>query len=342
MQTQDTIVYKSVKYNRNKFDPETFIGKTTIVTGVSKSGKSFILNSILRSIAPYVNTLTVFSGTAGADKAFPMTNYTDYRLIYNSINIPVLTRAINTAMSVIEKYNMYITLKMLEMSARYLDKRYGKYIKASMKKKAEQIAEITKEFKLLKSPDKNTIDSFTNELVELYKKYVTGYKLIIVKRKIIVENATVCEVLKYVNYIKDNVIVLNDLTEEYVALTNKEKGIFDSILNKGRHAGITLIMLIHTWTGFGKQMRNSPHNFIFTSTALANNYTTLQNIKGIELRNFNDAIECTIARDKALPEKERKHICLLFEREPFKFSFIQADSRGKQVYVGIQYFKKDR
>lgn len=166
------------------------------------------------------------------------------------------------------------------------------------------------------------------------------YKLLFIKRGVAVDNETVREVLRYVQFIPYSAIVLNDLTDEYANLSNKEKGTFNAILNKGRHFGITLIMLIHTWNGFGTQVRHSAHNIIFTTSALATNYASLQKMKGVELKTFNDAVEGIISRDRALLSDERKYTCLLFDRPMMKYYFIQADPRGKQTYVGVPYFTK--
>jgi hypothetical protein len=75
-------------------------------------------------------------------------------------------------------------------------------------------------------------------------------------------------------------------------------------------------------------------------SSLAAAYASHQKIKGAELRGFNDAVEGIISRDRALPEEDRKYTCLLFDRPTMKYYYVQADPRGKQVYVGIPYFTK--
>jgi len=337
---KDSICYKSVRYKKNNFTPETFLGKTTIIPGVSGSGKSFMLNSILKAIAPHVSTLMVFSGTSEVDKKFPMDRYTSPGLIYNTLDIAALSRAIEKSVELTGKYRKYTSLEVLEVTARYLDKRFEKYLSTKMKARKEEIKNLTIEFANLKNPIKTTVDEYKDELVKMYIKYITGYKLIIIKKNIIIQNAAVCEVLRFIDFIPYNAIVLNDLTDEYSSMSNKEKGVFNSILNKGRHVGITLIMLIHTWNGFGTVIRNSAHNIIFTTACLAHNYGSLQKMTGAELRTFNDAIECIISKDRALPEADVKHTCLLYERTYNRYSYIQADPRGKQVYVGIPYLSK--
>lgn len=337
---QEFIAYKNNKYYYNDFDPKTFLSKTTIIPGTSGSGKSFMLNSILRSISKHVSTLMVFSGTAEADKSFPMDRYTHPSLIYNTLDVDALRKAVDKAAELVGNYRRLTELSVLEATANYLDRRYSKYTTSSMKRKYIRINEKKEEFRQQEEPTKPIIDRYKDELTELYKSYVTAYKLIIIKRGIIVSNTTVCEVLRYIQFIPYSAIVLNDLTDEYANLSNKEKGVFNAILNKGRHFGITLIMLIHTWNGFGTQVRNSAHNIIFTTSAMASTYSTLQKMKGSELRMFNDAVEGIISRDRSLPADERKYTCVLFDRPMMKCYCIKADPRGKQVYVGIPYFTK--
>jgi len=341
MTTQkEFISYKNTKYHYNDFNPKTFLGKTTIIPGTSGSGKSFMLNSILRAISSHVSTLMVFSGTADADKSFPMDRYTHPSMIYNTLDIEAFRKAVDKASELIGNYRKFTELSILEATANYLDKRYLKYTTSSMKRKQSRIEEKKEELKKLESPTKSVIDKTKDELAELYKSYITAYKLLILKRGIIVPNSTVCDVLRYVQFIPYSAIVLNDLTDEYAVMTNKEKGVFNAIFNKGRHIGITLIMLIHTWNGFGTQIRNSAHNIIFTTSSMASSYATLQKIKGAELRMFNDAVEAIISRDRALVDSEKKYTCLLYDRPAIKYYCIKADSRGKQVYVGVPYFSK--
>lgn len=343
-QQKDFILYKSTKYYRNNFEPSTFLGKTTIIPGTSGSGKSFMLNSVLRSISNHVSTLMVFSGTAVADKSFPMEKYTHQSMIYKTLDINSLKKAIDKHEELVSNYIRLTEWTILEAAANYLDRRYERFSTNQMKRLNEKILNKKEELKALKTPTKQpskpVIDKYKEEIIVMYKRYISLYKDLITRRGIIVSNATVCDVLRYIQFIPYIAIVLNDLTDEYAALTNKEKSVFNAILNKGRHFGITLIMLIHTWNGFGTQIRNSAHNIIFTTSAMASTYSTLQKMKGSELKTFNDAIECIISRDRALPEEERKHTCVLFDRPMMKCYYIQADSRGKQVYVGIPYFTK--
>lgn len=340
MPNQDVITYKSNRYTRNNFDPFTFLGKTTIIPGTSGSGKSFMLNSILKAISPHVSTLMIFSGSANADKSFPMDKYTHPSLIYNTLDIVSLNKAVDKTAELVSNYKKYTELSILEVTANYLDKRYSKFITQKMQRQCLKIEEKKNDLKELKSPTKTILDKHKDEIAEMYKKYITMYKIIIIKKGIIITNPAVCEVLRYIQFIQYNAIVLNDLTDEYAALTNKEKGVFNSILNKGRHFGITLIMLIHTWTGFGTQIRNSANIIIFTTSALAISYASHQKMKGSELRAFNDAVEGIISRDRALPDSDRQYTCLLFDRPLMKYYFIQADPRGKQIYVGVPYFTK--
>lgn len=336
------VMHRSTRYDRNNFDPKTFLGKTTIIPGTSGSGKSFMLNSILRSISPHVSTLLVFTGSAGTDKSFPMDRYTHPSFIYKNLNMAALERAIDKTIDLTENYNKYTDLVILEATANHLEGRYSKYMTTKMKLRLGEILKMKEEVKNLKSPTKPVIDKHKSELAEMYKKYLGGYKLVLYRKRVTIENDVIRKVLEYIDFVPYSAIVLNDLTDEFASLTNKEKGLFNSILNKGRHSGITLIMLIHTWNGFGTQIRNSAHNIIFTTAALAHSYASGQKMKGAELRTFNNAVEGIISKDRALPEEERTYDCLLFDRPQMKYYVIRADPRGKQVYVGIPYFSKKK
>lgn len=338
--TDELITFRNNKYQRNNFDPKTFLGKTTVIPGTTGSGKSFMANSILYAIAPYVSTLTVFSASAENDKSFPMNRYTHPSLIYKRLDLNILQNHLDKSEEITGRYNSYTELPILKAAAIYLDKRYPKYISRVMKLIKVKIDNLKNELKKLKDAAKPVKDKVLEEISVLYKRYLTLFKLILIKHEVFIENLEVVKVLQYVDYIIYSVILINDLTASYSALTKKERSIFDDIIDRGRHSGITLIMLIHSWSGFGTNIRNSPHNIIFTNVELANSYVSLQKLKGSDSRAFNDAIEGIISKDRALPDDQKKYNCILYDRPRSTFYFIRADPRGKQTYVGIPYFNK--
>lgn len=328
----------SNQYHKNNFNVNTFLGKTTVIAGTSGSGKSFVLNDILKSISKHVRLSVVFSGTSNIDKTFPMSNYTHQSLIYNTIDINALSNIVDKSYELTEKARCYTESKVVEVSALKLKKILKGYENSHIKAKWDAIKREKEVFKNLVQPSKPVIDKQLAKMVEIYKKIITMYKKIIIKKNIQIVDPVLVKVLKFIDFNENINVTFNDLTDEYDALPKKEKGIFNAIFNKGRHIGITMIMLIHTWNGFGTTIRNSANNIIYTSPELLNSYVGAQKMKQMESKRFIDALNAIIIKDRALAEEARKYSCILYIKDKTLFEYIQADPRGKQVYVGINYF----
>lgn len=335
-----TIIYGKSSYRKNPFDVDVFLGRTTIVAGISNSGKSFILNSIIASLAKHIRSLLIYSGSAETDKFFPMKNYTDPRLIKTTLDIESLQQVIDTAAELTAKYREVMNPIYLEAAAAKLIRLYKRYITcmSQINTLAAAVVKIKEEFAAMPDPSKVDIENYKDKLVAKYKLILTHIKRCIVQYKIKVTDAALSLVLDCVTFNPNIAIVINDLTDEYDALSKAQKGVVNAILNKGRHCGVTLIILIHSWTGFGTTIRNSAPVIIFTGSELLVSYTTLQKIKGTELTAFKNANEAIIAQDRALPEGERQYTCVLFIRYKHLFEYVQADKKGQQVYAGKKYF----
>jgi hypothetical protein len=331
------IILKDSKYINNEFDPTTFLARSTIIAGTTGCGKSYVLNSILDALSTKLRLLIVLSGTANIDKKFPMHKYTHPMFIHSSLDIPAVEKAINKATELMEYYQKYTEPRVVEVAANYLHHLLRRHKTVKIIEYWDQLTEFKVKFKKLVNPTKTVIDEQMDIMVELCKKIITSYKFIIICKKMKIDNPVVVEVLNYIDFNPNIGIVLNDLTDEYAALSNKEKGVFNAIFNKGRHSGVTLIMLIHTWTGFGTTLRNSAHNIVFTNADLTHSYVSAQKIKGMESRSFTNALNAIIVKDRALPEKDRKYTHILFIKDRMIFMYIQADARGKQVYVGTRF-----
>lgn len=334
------ITHKGVRYEQNMFDYRTFLCKNTVIAGTSGTGKSYLLNDILRCLSPHVLQLKVYSGTADEDRLFPMYNYTNRSSIKKVLDVPDIKRIFDKASELTSMYNRCTDFRVLEKTCKFLLEKYPNYESSKAKEFMLRINKIDRQIEKSQRLTLEETGNYKDQLSKLYKKYITEYKKVLSKKGIQIKNAAIQRVLMFVNFNRNIVIVLNDLTDEFSQLTKQERGEFEKIFNKGRHMGITFIMLIHKWDAVGTNIRNSAQNVIFTGTELAHSFTTLQGIRGANLKTFTNAIEGVIARDRELPKEERRYSCLLYDKDMLKFSFLCADPRGKQVFVGLKFTKK--
>lgn len=338
------IASKKFKYRRNKFETKSFLDENIIISGPSKTGKSYLLNDILRSLASSLNLLMIFSGTAAIDPAFPMHKYTHPAFIHNKLDLPKLIQIVDTAERHMEEYRKTQDLDIISPIAEYLyleTKKFRCEESQAIKKLAMRINTIKKEFNKLKDPVKNVTDQYKSQLVELYVKVILLQKRIIEAKQLPIKDEMVKLILRYIDYNPHICIVLNDLTDEYEALSKKDKVVFGVIFNRGRHACITMIMLIHNWTAIQPTTRATVRNIIFTSNEMITSFIGYQKMQGTEASKFRDAGESIIIKDRDQADKFKiKFSCPFFRKDINCFEYLQADPKGIQVYVGTSIEKK--
>jgi hypothetical protein len=196
---------------------------------------------------------------------------------------------------------------------------------------------IDHEIKNKKKMVADDLEEYRDRLLSYMKMYLIKFAGVSRSRGIMIDDGTVKNVLTYICYNRNIGIVLNDLTDEFTQLSKKDVCEFGKIFNKGRHVGITFIMLIHKFDGIATNIRNSTNNLIFTGCELAYTYTSLHGIRGENLKSFTNAINGIIKQDRDLPKEKRNYSCLLFIRDSMGFQYLCADKRGRQVFVGMSF-----
>lgn len=344
------IVDGTHRYLHNDFKVDDFLNRSLVISGQSGTGKSFVLNSILTSLAPHVGRMYGFSATAYADEGFPFSKYTFPELIRTNLDVKLMHQVHTYLIEFKKKLG-----KIKEISS------IQKYAKATMvylytaqpklSKSAKEIIDKLKiriqkakaiKIKLNSREGQNMIkderDQILKKLTDIYTNVVVQGCRILLERFGKISNPKLKEAYDSLIFNPKTVIVINDLTSDMGKLKNPDFGYFQDLLDHGRHSWITVIILLHDWACMKKELRNAIHNHIFTSIEMVNNFISIQRYQGSASKKLHRAAEAIIQRDRALPPGKRKFSMMFWMRLTDKIEYVIADAKGKQIPVGIKYY----
>jgi hypothetical protein len=327
------IVGKKHKYKHNDFDKETFHLKSTVMYGKSKTGKSFLLNELLKQLADEFFLMLCFAETAEIDKDFPMTKYTPYPCIYKGLYMEKLASIFAIAEKKMSIYRMCRELDRLEEAAKIVKKinntpRYAKIIKAIRKQKSIMSS----------AENKSELVEAEERIIGLYRVMMNETRIFVKQNKIDLSEfepdyticITQCKLNPYI------LIVFNDLGDEIKNLSKKDRAVLDGFFNKGRHFGITIVLLLQNPQQLSKSQRQLVNNNIFTTTEAINQYVECV-AGGRELRKkIDDAVECIVTADERRMPKDKQYSKILIADGDIQF--VRGDKMGEQVIVGKPRF----
>jgi hypothetical protein len=284
-----------------------------------------------------------FSATAEVDKMFPMYAYTPHPCIFEGLDINKFGEIMEAATKRMSKYRASREVANLVNSTRVLkeiyisrgDKRalavFNTVIKAIKKHQVEVIDACD---------NKDDITNATDTIIGLYRLLMLSGKTYIKKHSVDVQKYSE-EQLLCIKYVKINpyvLVVLNDLGDEISALSKKDRMIFEAFFNKGRHMGITIVILLQNPFQISKQARQAINNHIFTTTEVFHQY--IESIPGgnVLKRKAGDAIDAIVGQDEKRAPKERIYSKILLNGDDIEY--VTADKLGTQYPVGRPSFRR--
>lgn len=338
------------RYKFNNFNPDNIINRSMVISGQSETGKSYVLNSIMSSISKKVGRVFAFASTATADDKFPLDKYTHPGLIRKDLDMQLIRKLHlyleehkSKLAGIKEPSSIQMYAKATVMLLVKTSHKFGGHEKVMMAKIETKIKSVRKVKATLMTKKGQNMPK--EERDKLKKEVVDAYVWVVVKGcQILFELApkTVPAALKKAYecliFNSKTVIIINDLSSEIGSLSKDDVKIFQSLLDKGRHSDLTVIILLHDWACMKKELRNAVHNHIFTSIEMVNNFVSIQQYRGETAKALRDGASAIIQKDRDQPEGKRKYSMMFWMRLTGHIEYVIADVRGKQVPVGMKYY----
>ena len=339
----DIVGKKGVRYKHNAFTRKTFHCKSTIMYGRSGTGKSYLLNEMLARMQDDFLMMLCFSATAEVDKMFPMNTYTPHPCIFEGLDIDKFLQIMEASTKRMSKYRASRDIANLPKSAEVLRDIYSSRVDKSAMSKYNTIIKAINKYQaevVDVCDNKDDITAATDTIVGMYRLLMLAGKSYIKRHNVDLKKYT-DEQLICIKYVKINpyvLVVLNDLGDEINSLCKKDRTIFESFFNKGRHMGITIVILLQNPFQISKQARQAINNHIFTTTEVFQQY--IESIPGgnVLKKKAGDAIDSIVGQDEKRATKDRTYAKILLNGDDIEY--VTADKLGTQFPVGKPSFRR--
>lgn len=324
---------------------DEMVKKSMVVYGESGYGKSFLMNTYLAAVSPYITIMFAYSSTATSDKEFPMTGYTSPLFIKDTLDMnhikEVMTRGTNMKnlyLEATELTNMKESTKhfVLPLYKKYNQKQYSKALYAD---------------KVIRKRDK-AFDRKKHSVPEVRaheEKMARYYSVIMYECKVFLRNTKLSIPPEYKKYCvpvfwhdlrPSTLILINDFGTEMECLKGEDKEILNALHTKERHAEITVVSLVQHATHVNSKVRPNVKINIFLTPDSIHQYIGLCKVKGKVKEQLEDAAECVIASDRAKPSAQKKYFVVLYDKMNSKIYYSRANTTLKQQRCGNEEIYK--
>lgn len=334
----EVLAGKKAKYHRNTFDAKTFVGSSTAFFGTSGTGKSFLLNEYISQLHDQFYMAIIFTGTGETDRYFPMEKYTPYPCIYSTLDIAKIKQIMEASEKTRIKYLATRNLERLRPAAQIALKivANNRQLYTELRSLIAKIHKFEKENIDGEMDDKNARFRSEDKAVGLYRVIMLRTLNYIKERKIDISGYSVEDTLciTHVKMSCNLLMIFNDLGDEIGELNKADKGVIESLYNKGRHFGITPLLLLQNIGQVSKAARKSIKNCIFTTPQAMNDYATNLSWKKAQNTMMADAVAAVFVDESHKSESEQEKNKLFFNNSTGIFQFVRASRSGIQHMIG--------
>lgn len=319
---------------------ENLLCKSTCIYGESGEGKSYIANTLLHALSPYVNICYVFCPTARIDREFPMVKYTSPLFVYETLDVAKINAILQKGedesemlRAIEDPEKLYATTKEFILEIYRQCGEEALFERA--KRMFMQIRKTQKKFES-KERTKKERDDFALELVRMYKVLLYECKRFLHKKqlKIPAKYKDLALPVLFFDINPNSIALFNDLGDEIQALNKKERQNIAKLVMKERHYGITTVMILQDVTYLAKTERTQIKVNMFVTSGAIERYISTLGIKGVLKRQFEEAAEFILNADKSKGAKNRKYPVVVYLKLTGAIYYTYADPMLDLEYIG--------
>jgi energy-coupling factor transporter ATP-binding protein EcfA2 len=308
---------------------EHYIDKTTFIFGGTGSGKTTIIEEILRLLSDLVpNYIVVAPKTS--DKAYR--EKLPSRCIRDDLTKKTLQTIWKRQLYMTEIYNMANDINILHSCFMKTGDLEGEIMIKAIKQKCNEYINIIEnnvklDFSQKKSQKGEVEKKKTERIREIYKNVIRKNKSFLLQYNL---DAVERIAIEYMDFNPRLMLVIDDCSEKFnnwmkMFKKNNEENIFESILYKGRHNYITLIIASHDDKLIAPELRKNARLTIYCSSVslIASMAKSQSGYTSIEKK---DAMKMAPRIFIGPNPKIKCHNKFVYEREsPYPFKYTVAD-----------------
>lgn len=318
---------------------------STVIYGESGDGKSYITNTLLDALSPYINILHIFCPTAKIDTKFPMVKYTSPAFVHETLDMQCIRNIMKRCGEEREMLNtIMIPERMSETVKRFVLPIYKTNKRDDLYDKSMAMYRRIKRFEKNFDWDNSTIDErneYEEMLVGMYKIIMYHCKKYLRESKynIPAEYKELSLPVLFYDLKPSDIILTNDFGDCIQALKKDDKVTMANLVTKERHYGITTIHLMQNITFLEKAARTQVKVNIFLSPGSIASFISTLGIKGKTKQMLEEAAEHILVADKF--QGKRKFPAVIYLKQPNIIGYTYADSKLELDWKGnVKLYKK--
>lgn len=309
--------------------PQTFLGRSLILYGLSNSGKTVLLNHIMYVMRDLFPVSYVISGSNATNHSYD--DVVPHGLIFDKPTMELVQKIYNRQRMVVGLYNLSNNIvelkKLYSMIASTPTEAERQRIERESQKHIEEVNRSNLSLGDKKAKLKEAEKRRDDNLKAFYKNHIEQMSESLKCRQLTKEQHIV---ITYLRLNPRALLVVDDCGTEInalVALGKKQKDdVLSNFFFKGRHAGMTHFYVFQDDKGLDSGIRKNAFYSIFTSKQVAFAYfeRTANNFTKEEKAEAIAAIEAVMG--KSLDSEGRPNFKkLVYSREAQqKFSYVVA------------------
>lgn len=249
---------------------ETFYNKSTVLYGVTKSGKSKVIRNILKVLAPNVTQVIVICPSDLQNGDYSGDGLIETPLIHYEFDLDLIKEVFqrNEMMSTIYKKanDLYVLERLFNKLG--VDHAYGivKQITNLRKCNIQKVHDRYLDKSKVASEVKQINEDYEEVMKRFYKTFIRKYKGNL-KQSSLENDEKYC--LRYLDFDPSMVVIWDDCGSVLQGLSKQDKKIVNDYFVRNRHAMITTLVALQGDKQIHKDIRLNAFNSIFTDPSTA-------------------------------------------------------------------------
>jgi hypothetical protein len=351
--SDEEVIYPPIKTGKEVFNyvnlydiaEDQLVMHSTVIYGESGDGKSYITNTLLDALSPYINILHIFCPTAKIDTKFPMWKYTSPAFVHETLDMQCIRNIMKRCAQEREMLNTIMIPSVMSNSVKgFILPLYKTNGKDELYDRAlvafRRIKKIERRF----DRDDATLDEREEHdtmLVGMYKTLMYQCKRYLreTRTSIPSEYKELSLPVLFYDLKPCDIIMTNDFGDCLDSLKKDDAITASNLVTKERHFGITTIHLVQDLTHIKKSDRRQIKVNIFLSPGSITSYISTLGVKGRLKSQLEAASEHVLSADKY--QSKRKFPAVIYLKQSNIVGYTYADSKLELNQKGnVRLYKK--